>query len=180
MPQLQLRTLTEDERALLAARLRDKTLAVRVWERYRIVSELAQGRAPAPVADRVGCHVTVVYDWLHRFNASGFATFERAPNPRGRPASIGSAQIRALIRAATSRPQDLGLPFTDWSVAKLHQYCDERGLLPPCTDEWVRRLLRREGLSYQRTKTWKQSNAPLFEEKKGAAWTSTSSRRQTV
>jgi len=180
MPHVQLRTLTDNEQALLPARLRDKTLAVRVWERYRIVSELAQGRSPAQVADRVGCHVTVVYDWLHRFNESGFATFEVAPNPRGRPATIGSAQIRALLRAATSRPQDLGLPFTDWSVAKLHQYCDERGLLPPCTDEWVRRLLRREGLTYQRTKTWKQSNAPLFEEKKGGSWTSTSKRRQTA
>ena len=179
MPQVHLRTLTDDEQALLAAKLRDKTLAVRVWERYRIVSELAQGRSPAQVADRVGCHVTVVYDWLHRFNASGFATFEAAPNPHGRPATIGSEQIRALLRAATSRPQDLGLPFTDWSVAKLHQYCDERGLLPPCTDEWVRRLLRRQGLTYQRTKTWKQSNDPLFEEDKGGSWTSTSKRRQT-
>ena len=81
MPQVRLRTLTDDEQALLAVKLRDKTLAVRVWERYRIVGELAQGRAPAQVADRVGCHVTVVYDWLHRFNASGFATFELAPNP---------------------------------------------------------------------------------------------------
>ena len=96
-----------------------------------------------------------------------------------RPATIGSEQIRALIRVATSRPEDLGLPFTDWSVAKLHRYCAEKGLLPECTDEWVRRLLRREGLTYQRTKTWKKSNDPLFEEKKGASSTSMRKHRRT-
>ena len=169
MPQVRLRTLTDDERSLLKSKLRDKTLSVRVWERYRVISELAKDRPPSEVADRVGCHLTVVYDWIHRFNESGFATFEAVPNPKGRPATIGSEQVRALIRAATSRPEDLGLPFTDWSVAKLHEYCAKKGLLPDCTDEWVRRLLRREGLTHQRTKTWKESNDPLFEEKKGAS-----------
>lgn len=169
MPRARMRTLTGDERSVVSARLRDKTLSVRVWERYRIIDELSSGRPVFEVADRVGCHLTIVYDWLHRFNESGFASFEVAPNPKGRPATIGSEQIRALIRAATSKPEDLGLPFTDWSVAKLHDYCAQRGLLPECTDEWVRRLLRREGLTYQRTKTWKQSNDPLFEQKKGAS-----------
>jgi len=169
-----MRRPTRDELAVLEAKLRDKTLSVRVWERYRIVSELAKGRSVLQVADRVGCHLTVVYDWLHRFNESGFASFEAAPNPKGRPPTITSNQIRALIRAATSRPEDLGLPFTDWSVAKLHNYCAAKGLLPDCTDEWVRRLLRREGLTYQRTRSWKQSNDPLFEQKKGVSSTSTS------
>ena len=177
MPQVRLRTLTDRERAVLHTKLRDKTLSVRVWERYRVVSELAKGLSPAEVADRVGCHLTVVYDWLHRFNESSFATFEAVPNPKGRPAIITSEQVRSLIRVATSRPQDLGLPFTDWSVAKLHNYCAGKELLPDCTDEWVRRLLRREGLTHQKTKTWKQSNDPLFEEKKGASLTSTRKRR---
>lgn len=180
MPRVRIRTLTDDERKLLCLRLRDKTLSVRVWERYRIINELSSGRSPRQVADRVGCHLAVVYDWIHRFNDSGFATFEAVPNPNGRPATIGSEQIRVLIRVATSKPEDLGLPFTDWSVAKLHKHCADKGLLPECTDEWVRRLLRREGLTYQRTKTWKQSNDPLFEEKKGASSTYMKKRHQTV
>lgn len=173
MPRVGIRTLTDDERSVLHAKLRDKTLSVRVWERYRIISELSRGRSPADVADRVGCHLAVVYDWIHRFNDSGFATFEAVPNPNGRPVTIGSEQIRALVRAATSKPEDLGLPFTEWSVAKLHEYCSKKQLLPKCTDEWVRRLLRREGLTYQRSKTWKQSNDPLFEQKKGTSLTCT-------
>jgi len=178
MPQVKLRPLTDEEAAVIQTKLRDKTLSVRVWERYRIIAELAGGRSAAEVADRVRCDLAIIYDWLHRFNASGLASFEAVPNPKGRPTTIGSQQVRALIRAATSHPEDLGLPFTDWSVAKLHAYCREQGLLPECTDEWVRRLLRREGLTPQRTKTWKQSNDPAFEEKKGASSTSTSSHRR--
>ena len=179
MPQAVIRALTDAEQLVLRSKLRDKTLSVRVWERYRMIGELADGRSAAEVADRTGCHLSLVYDWLHRFNETGFATFEAAPNPKGRPPSIGVGQIRSLIRVATSRPEDLGLPFTDWSVAKLHQYCAAKGLLPACTDEWVRRLLRREGVTYQRTKRWKQSNDPLFEQKKGGSSTSTRRRQRT-
>lgn len=180
MPQVRLRTLTDDERSLLRSKLCDKTLSARVWERYRVIGELAKGRSALNVADGVGCHFTMVYDWIRRFNESGFVTFESVPNPKGRPAIIGSAQVRSLIRIATSKPEDLGLPFTDWSVAKLHEYCAKKGLLPDCTDEWVRRLLRREGLTHQKTKTWKKSNAPFFEEKKGVSSISTRKLRRTA
>ena len=60
---------------------------------------------------------------------------------RGRPLIIDGPQVRALIQVALSRPQDLGLPFTRWSVSKLRSYCLKEGLIPPISGEWVRRLL---------------------------------------
>src|SRR5690606_3493030 len=45
--------------------------------------------------------------WVHRFNASGFTTFERHPSNVGRPIMIDGQQVRAVIRVALSRPQDL-------------------------------------------------------------------------
>src|SRR5690606_33550842 len=105
---------------------------------------------------------------------------EKSPGRTGRPVIIDGQQVRALIRVALSRPQDLGLPFTQWSVAKLRAYCLEQGLIPPITDEWVRRLLRREGVSYQHTKTWKASPDPEFEVKKTASSTSTSAAPKTA
>lgn len=154
---------------MLAEKLKDKKMPVRNYERYRIIKEASEGRKAAEIADRVGCHFTVVYDWTKRFNASGFETFERAPNPEGRVPSISGEQIRALIKVALSRPEDLGLPFTTWSVKKLNGYCRSQGILPEVTDEWVRRLLRREGITHQRTGTWKQSPDPDFEVKKTAS-----------
>lgn len=161
-----LRPLRSNERRLLNTKLRDKSVAVRIYERYRVIAEASHGRDPKEIADRVGVHFTMVYDWIHHVNDQGFAGFEDAPNPHGRPSSLSGRQVRQLITTALARPPDLGLPFTQWSVAKLQEYCTRKKLLPAFSDEWVRRLLRREGVSFQRTKTWKESPDPQFESKK--------------
>src|SRR3990170_3654483 len=123
MRPLDLRSLTAEERVQLDTKIREKTLPVRLHQRYRIVLEASRGYVASGLAERVGCSLN-----------------------------------------------------THWSVAKLKAYCLDRGLLPPITDEWVRRLLRREGVSFQHTKTWKQSPDPDFEVKKTASWTSTPRR----
>ena len=166
---VRLRTLTRGERRVLQARVTDRRLPVRLHRRYRLVAEVAQGRSIAEAADRVGCDVTMGYQWVHRFNDSGFATFEQAPNPQGRRPIITGPQIRELIDVALSSPTERGLPFSAWTVPKLAEYCRRRGLLPPITDEWVRRLLRREGLRAQRIRTWKTSSDPAFDRKKNSS-----------
>lgn len=173
-----LRPLTRHERRVLQAKLRDLSLSVRVHQRYRIIDEVRQGRRLVEVADRVGCHFTVAYDWVRRFNASGFATFEQVPNPKGRPPILRAEQLRELVDVALSSPAERGLPFSTWSVPKLAEYCRQKGLLPPVTDEWVRRLLRREGLTAQRIRTWKTSRDPAFDRKKNASAASTVAARR--
>jgi transposase len=161
-----LRALTRAERRVLRQKVKDLSLSARIHQRYRLIAELQRGHAPLEVADRVGCHFTVVYDWIRRFNASGFTTFEQVPNPKGRPPILRAEQLRALVEVALSSPAERGLPFSTWSVPKLTAYCQGQGLLPPVTDEWVRRLLRREGLTPQRIRTWKTSHDPAFDRKK--------------
>jgi len=175
MHPLILRRMRPKERRLLDTKLRTSTLPVRLHQRYRIVAEATRGHPGPAIADRVGCDVDTVYLWVHRFNVSGFETFERPTNPNGREPILTGPQIRELVKVALSRPADLGLPFTEWSTAKLAAYCKQRGLLPAITDEWVRRVLRREGITPQRLKTWEQSPDPAFEVKKRASSASTSS-----
>jgi transposase len=175
---LHLRELTPPERELLKTKLADKSLAVRKHERYRIVDEASNERKVGEIAERVGCQTGTAYKWIHRFNESGFTTFEAVTNPNGAVPIVKSEQVRTLIRVALSRPEDLGLPFTHWSVKKLKAYLLEQGLLPEITDEWVRRLLHREGVSFQHTKTWKQSPDPEFEVKKTVSLNSTPRRQR--
>lgn len=174
---VRLRALTRGERRVLQAKSTDRRLPVRLHRRYRLIAEVAQGRSIAEAADRVGCDVTMGYHWVHRFNDSGFTTFEQAPNPQGRRPIITGPQIRELIDVALSSPAERGLPFSAWTVPKLAEYCRRRGLLPPITDEWVRRLLRREGLRAQRIRTWKTSHDPAFDRKKNASGSSTGRAR---
>ncbi len=166
---LRLRALTRKERRLLQTKLKDLSLAVRVHQRYRIIDEVRKGHAVLEAAERVGCHFTVAYDWVRRFNASGFASFEQVSNPRGRPPILKAEQLRELVDVALSSPAERGLPFSNWSVPKLAEYCRRKRLLPEVTDEWVRRLLRREGLTAQRVRTWKTSQDPAFDRKKNAS-----------
>jgi transposase len=164
---VRLRALTRGEQRQLERRLRDLSLSARIHQRYRVIAEVRAGRPVAEAAERAGCHFTRAYAWVRRFNQSGFATFELATNPHGRPPILRSEQLRELVEVALSSPQERGLPYTAWSVAKLAAYCRKRKILPEISDEWVRRLLRREGLSAQRVKTWKTSSDPRFDEKRG-------------
>jgi transposase len=173
-----LRKLSAAEARRLREKVRDYSLSARIHQRYRIIADLRAGHTPSVVADRVGCHFTVVYDWMHRFNTSGFKTFELAPNPKGRPPILRAEQLRALVEVALSSPEERGLPFTVWSVPKLAAYCRDQHLLPPVTDEWVRRLLRRDGITAQRVRTWKTSTDPEFEQKKTASAGSTAAARR--
>ncbi len=175
---LRLRSLTRRERRVLRAKLRDLSLSVRIHQRYRIIDAAGRGLRGLVIAERVGCHFTVVYDWVRRFNTSGFATFEQVPNPKGRPPILKAEQLRTLVEVALSSPAERGLPFSAWSVPKLAEYCRGRHLLPPVTDEWVRRLLRREGLTAQRVRTWKTSHDPAFDRKKTPSARSTGAARR--
>ena len=178
MARVQLRSLSGTETRVLREKLKDLSLSARIHQRYRIISEVLKGHGVIEVADRVGCHFTVAYDWVRRFNESGFSSFEQVPNPRGRPPILRSSQLRELVEVALSSPTERGLPFSNWSVPKLSEYCRSKGLLPPVTDEWVRRLLRREGLTAQRIRTWKTSHDPDFDRKKNAFGPSTSAARR--
>lgn len=150
MHPLTLRRIGPPERRLLRTKLQTRTLPVRFYQRYRIVAEATAGRTVPEIADRLSCHQHTVYLWIHRFNASGFETFERPTNPWVRIPILTRDQVVSLIKVALSRPEDLGLPFTQWSTRKLTAYCREQVLLPPITTEWVRRVLRREGVTPQR------------------------------
>src|SRR5712692_342011 len=101
---VRLRALTRGERRVLQAKVTDRRLSVRLHRRYRLIAEVARGRSIAEVADRVGCNVTMVYEWVHRFNESGLTTFEQPPNPKGRRPIITGPQVRELIDIACPVP----------------------------------------------------------------------------
>src|SRR5712691_5546718 len=120
---VRLRPLTRSEYRALERKLKDLSLSARIHQRYRVIAEVRSGKAIAEAAERAGCHFTRAYAWVRRFNGSGFSTFELAPNPHGRPPILRAEQLRELVDIALSSPQERGLPYTTWSVAKLAGYC---------------------------------------------------------
>ncbi|MEF3310452.1 hypothetical protein PV433_16320 [Paenibacillus sp. GYB004] len=63
-------------------------------------------------------------------------------------------------------PHTIGYPFTNWSLSKLKEAAEERGLAASISIETVRVILDEAKITYQHTKTWKESNDLDFEVKK--------------
>jgi transposase len=100
---------------------------------------------------------------IHAFNERGLAALD--PEwAGGRPRLISDEDIR--FATATTRPAKLGCRFTHWSVCKLVDHLarshDRRVVIGR---EWLRQILREHRVSFQRTRTWKESTDPEKEAK---------------
>ena len=167
---LQLRRFHRGEKIVLNAKLHDRKLPAWALHRYQIIAQLREGKSAFRASRLIGCSAKAAYLWLSRFNTSGFDQFEQTSNPEGRPSQLTKEQLHLLTHIAQKRPTDGGLPFTNWSMAKLQDYLVKQRHFPKISPEWLRRLLHRAKVSWQRTKTWKQSHDPEFKSKKSVFW----------
>ncbi len=106
-----------------------------------------------------------VRDVIHRFNEIGLACLD----PRwagGRPRQLSPDDEDFVVQTATTRPAKLGQPFSRWSLRKLVVYLRKvHGRVIRIGREALRCLLARRGVTFQRTKTWKESPDPEREAK---------------
>jgi hypothetical protein len=95
-----------------------------------VIEEVRKGHGVLEAGDPVGCHFTVTYDCVHRFNTSESATFEQIPNPKGHPPIPRAAHLRELVVVALSSPAERGFPFCAWSVREFAKYYRGRSCCP--------------------------------------------------
>jgi hypothetical protein len=102
---------------------------------------------------------------IHRFNEIGLRALD--PNwAGGRPRRISADNEAFIVATATSRPARVGLPFTHCSVRKLADYLAGNPVRRvELGRERLRQILRRNDISVQRTRTWKESHDPDKEAK---------------
>jgi hypothetical protein len=68
---------------------------------------------------------------------------------------------RGQWSSATSRREKLGLPFTHWNLRKLAAWLAGNPARPVRIGrERLRQILHEQGISFQRTRTWKESRDP--------------------
>jgi transposase len=159
------RPISNDEGARLLRIVRRSSGSVVTWRRAQMVLLSAQGMAVAKIAEVTFTSQDRVRDVLHNFNADGFDSLY--PRYRGgRPPTFTVGQRQQIKRLALSRPQDHDLPFSTWSLAKLAEFLVAEGVVDDISHEGLRALLSQEGVSFQRLKTFKQSNDPDYEAKK--------------
>ena len=162
---VRVREITNDEGNRLLRILRRGRGSVVTWRRAQMVLLSAQGMDVPQIAKVAFTSEDRVREVIHNFNADGFESLY----PRysgGRPPTFTLPQRREIKKIALSRPTDHGLPFSTWSLSKLADFVVSEGVVDDISHEGLRVLLREEGVSFQRLKTWKVSNDPDFEAKK--------------
>ena len=130
------------------------------WRRAMVVMASASGNTVPAIAKLVATSEDRVREMIHRFNEKGMSSLD----PQwagGRPRRITIDDEAFIVATATKRPEALGQPFTRWSLRKLAGFLaanEER--VVTVGHERLRQLLDARDVTFQRTKTWKESNDP--------------------
>jgi transposase len=172
-----IRQITNEEQLSLKTILRQSKDGVKV-KRVQIVLASSQGMKVPQISKTLGFHRKYIESVIHNFNDIGFKALESGYENCGRAPKFKETERRKILEVATSRPSDLGLPFTEWSLEKIKSYLISKGYVDSISIETVRRILKENGVRYRRTKTWEQSTDPNFEIKKNNFMAVSQSKRR--
>src|ERR1700747_1797866 len=135
------------------------------WRRAQMVLLSAQGMDVTAIAKVAFTSEDRVRDVIRNFNADGFGSLY--PKYKGgHPPKFTLARRRESKKIAKSRPAEHDLPVSTWSLARLADFLVAEGVVDDISHEGLRVLLREEGVSFQRVKTWKASTDPDYAAKK--------------
>lgn len=138
---------------------RGSTSSVRYRRAMMLLVSAGGNRVPV-IAQLVQADEDTVREVIHRFNEIGLACLD----PQwagGRPRLLSDDDEDFVIQTAITHPAKLGQPFTRWSIRKLAAYLRRiHGRVIRIGREALRCLLLRRGITFQRTKTWKESPDP--------------------
>ncbi len=156
---LRVREIDDDEGRRLVRIVRRGSGSVVTWRRAQMVLLSAQGMDAAAIAKVAFTSEDRVRDVIRNFNADGFSSCTRSTRAAGRRSSP-LPQRREIKKIAKSRPAEHDLPFSTWSLSKLAEFLVAEGVVDDISHEGLRVLLREEGVTFQRLKTWKASRDP--------------------
>jgi transposase len=143
------RSLSRAERKAIQ-KLRKHPPNLAVYRRVQSVHFSLQRLKVHQIAEIVGRSRLSVTRWLHEFNEHGLAALWPGKST-GRPPKADADFQTALIAAIGQNPQDLGYPFTRWSVDLLGQHL-RRKLHVDVSYSTVYNILKRLGYRYGRPK----------------------------
>jgi transposase len=162
---LRVREIDDDEGRRLVRIIRRGGGSVVTWRRAQMVLLSAQGMDVAAIAKVAFTSEDRVRDVIRNFNADGFGSLY--PKYKGgRPPKFTLPQRREIKKIAKAKPAEYDLPFSTWSLSKLADFLVAEGVVDDISHEGLRVLLREEGVTFQRLKTWKASKDPRYAEKK--------------
>ena len=108
------RELTLREGKRLSTILKTARSAVYL-RRAQVVAFSGQGMRVQEIAKRLHLHEEYVRELIRQFDRGGFDGL-RPRKSSGRPSKYSPEEVSMMLEFAGTRPQDMGLPFTVWSL----------------------------------------------------------------
>jgi transposase len=146
--------------------------------RGQLISFSAQGMRVQEISDTLHLHEEYVRQLIRQYNEGGLTVLRTRARP-GRPSKLTPEDESVVVEIATMPPRAFGQPFNQWSLRKLTDCLVGRQMIPEVSHVTIGKILDQHKVTYQRTRTWKESKDPEFVSKKNASTDSTSGRRKT-
>ena len=165
-PFVRVKMLNNEDYKQLRELARSRKLPAGKVRRARIILLSNQGYTATEIAQKLDCNDRTALKWIGRFNRHGVSGLEEVLR-RGRPRVYGPEDVGAVIQAALTPPQDLGLPFASWTLDRLVVYLsEEKGVGMGRTR--VAEVLSAEGLRWRKQEGWFGERVdPEFAKKRG-------------
>ncbi len=157
--------LSGEELLELQRLIRAPSTPAGLYRRCLLIWELAAGYSITNASQIANLHYTNAHKWVKRFQSEGLTGLQDRKRS-GRPRVHAGEVEDLVIKIATSRPPDLDLGFTTWSLVKLERHLREHSGISAISRETIRHILSRHGLRFLTGQTWCESNDPEFEVKK--------------
>ena len=146
--------------------------------RGQLISFSAQGMRVQEISNTLHLHEEYVRQLIRQYNEGGLTVLRPRARP-GRPSKLTPEDESVVVEIATMPPRAFGQPFNQWSLRKLTDCLVGRQMIPEVSHVTIGKILGQHKVTYQRTRTWKESKDPEFASKKNASTDSTSGRRKT-
>lgn len=112
--------------------------------RAEVVLLSGQGYGVQEISVLLHSHPANLRKWIHRFNRGGCDGL-RTVRSGGPHVRISSQQRSAIVNLARSRPREMGLNFTRWTLHRLAQHAVKTGIVDRISHECVRQILMQAG-----------------------------------
>ncbi len=127
-----------------------------------VVMMSGQGQSVPDITSLMQVSDDYVRDVIHAFNEKGLDALDPKWNG-GRPATISSQVREHICLIAKTVPAEWGITgHSTWSLRTLAEHLITRGVVAAISREHLRRILRKGGVTWQTTTTWKSSTDPHF------------------
>jgi transposase len=166
---LLVRTISENEREKLEARLRSKDAFV--LRRCQILLASSRGQYAPAIAEALGCDDETVRDVIRAFNARGLACLERqSSRPHHIATAFSPAGMQQLKEVLHQSPRQYAKATSVWTLDLAAEVSFEQGLTAEqVSGETIRTVLKRLGVGWRRAKHWITSPDPEYTRKKTGA-----------